>query len=377
MSNDAMDRAWVEVDLDALRANYETIRVSGGEDRRIIAMVKADAYGLGVGRVVRTLEPLAPLAYGVATVTEGLELRGLGVERPVLVFSPTTGSSFDTAAEAGLTLCVSDLAQLERWAESRGSVPPLEVHVEIDTGMGRAGLGWREVADWAPRLAALAEGGSLRWTGVFTHFHGADAADPVATETQWERFRDALGQLPAARGDRLIHAANSAAALRWPGYALDAIRPGIFLYGGDPLAEVPDRAGPTPRTVASVRARIALVREVPPGSTVGYGATHVARSWERWATLGIGYGDGIPRSLGNRGSGVVRGKRVRIVGRISMDMVVVDITDVPEAEVGDVVTLIGEDGGLEITLDEVATQAGTISYEILTGLRPRLPRVER
>jgi alanine racemase len=372
-----MDRAWVEVDLDALRANYETMRSGGGDERRVIAMVKADAYGLGVARVVRTLEPLAPLAYGVATVAEGLELRGLGIARPVLVFSPTIGASYRAAAEAGLTLCVSDLAQLERWSESRGSAPPLEVHVEIDTGMGRAGLGWRETADWAPRLAALAEGGSLRWTGVFTHFHGADAADPLPTETQWERFRDALGQLPPAPGERLVHAANSAAALRWPDYTLDAIRPGIFLYGGDPLVQVTDVAGPAPRAVASVRARIALVREVPPGSTVGYGATHVARSWERWATLGIGYGDGIPRALGNRGSGVVRGKRVRIVGRISMDMLVVDITDVSEAEVGDVVTLIGEDGGIEVTLDEIATQAGTISYEILTGLRPRLPRVER
>jgi alanine racemase len=209
---------------------------------------------------------------------------------------------------------------------------------------------------------------------VLTHFHGADSADATATAAQWARFQDALAQLPVSREDLMVHAANSAAALRFPEYAADAVRPGIFLYGGraTPLA-----GAPVPRAVASVRARVVLVREVPPGSTVGYGATHVARSWERWGTVGVGYGDGLPRRLSNRGSGLVRGQVVPFVGRISMDMTVVDITGVPEAEVGDVVTLIGADGGAEITVDEVASLADTISYEILTGLRPRLPRVEK
>jgi alanine racemase len=184
-----------------------------------------------------------------------------------------------------------------------------------------------------------------------------------------------VAQLPVSREDLMVHAANSAAALRWPEYAADAVRPGIFLYGGHAVGE-PVVGVPQPLAVASVRARIALIRQVPPGSTVGYGATYAARGWERWATLGIGYGDGLPRSLGNRGAALVRGQRVPIIGRISMDMTVVDITAAGGAGVGDVATFIGRDGDAEITVDEVAQHAGTIAYEILTGFTPRLPRVE-
>jgi alanine racemase len=226
----------------------------------------------------------------------------------------------------------------------------------------------------------IARNANVRWTGAMTHFHGADGPEETASAVQWQRFRDALAQLPVPREDLMIHAANSAAALRWPEYAADAVRPGIFLYGGHPAPEVARQADspiPAPRAVASVRARLVLVRDVPPGSTVGYGATHVSHGWERWGTLAIGYGDGVPRRLGNRGSAIVRGQVVPFVGRTSMDMTVVDITAVPEAEAGDVATLIGSADGATISLDEVAATAETISYEILTGLRPRLPRVEK
>jgi alanine racemase len=277
----------------------------------------------------------------------------------------------ERAATAGLIVSISDVDSLRRWAAAAEVHGPLEFHVEIDTGMGRAGFDWRETGQWA--AAARAESSArLRWTGAFTHFHGADAADPLPSRTQWRRFQDALAQLPISREDLMVHACNSAAALRWPEYAADAVRPGIFLYGG---AASPD--GPAPAGVAAVRARLVLVRDVPPGSTVGYGATHVARGWERWGTVAIGYGDGLPRSLGNTGSALVRGTRVPIVGRISMDMVVVELSAVPAAAAGDVVTLIGRDGECEITVDEVAVQAGTISYEVLTGLTARLPRLER
>ncbi|HEX6306728.1 MAG TPA: alanine racemase [Longimicrobiales bacterium] len=372
MSNDLQARAWVEVDLSALRDNYRAVREAVGARTAIIAMVKADAYGLGVGRVVRALEPLEPWGYGVATADEGAALRDLGVQRPIVVFGPLPPAAVATAARAGLTATISDVAGLERWAAA--AVPaPLDFHVEIDTGMGRAGFDWRETPIWAESVLAHCAGDRVRWTGVMTHFHGADSADATASATQWERFRDALGQLPMAREGLMVHAANSAAALRWPEFAADAVRPGIFLYGGHPAA---DAGVPAPRPVVSVRARLVLVRDVPPGSTVGYGATHIAREWERWGTLAIGYGDGLPRRLGNRGSAVVHGTIVPFIGRISMDMTVVDLSRVPDARTGDVVTLIGSDGGAAISLDEVAARAETISYEILTGLRPRLPRVE-
>jgi alanine racemase len=277
------------------------------------------------------------------------------------------------AAEQGLTPAISDAAMLDYWSEIGDRAP---FHLEIDTGMGRAGFDWRETSAWGERVrSAIARGAVC--AGVFTHFHGADAAESNAATTQWQRFRDALAQLPLSTEDLLIHACNSAAALRWPEYALDAVRPGIFLYGGHPVPEVPGEERFRPEPVASVHARVVLVRDVPPGSTVGYGATHAARGWERWATLAIGYGDGLPRALGNVGAALVQGRRARIVGRISMDMTVVDVTGISGVTAGDVATFIGSDGEEEILVDEVAAQAGTISYEILTGLTPRLRRAER
>jgi alanine racemase len=373
MSNANTTRAWAEVDLAALQHNYRAVRDAVGARPAIIPMVKADAYGLGMARVVRALEPLEPWGYGVATADEGAALRDMGVRRPVIVFGPVAPQAVATAAAAGLILSISELPALERWAEAAARHGPLAFHVEVDTGMGRAGFDWRETPRWGPAVKALC-GPTLEWTGVFTHFHGADSADHTATLAQWERFQDALAQLPVSREDLLVHAANSAAAMRWPELAADAVRPGIFLYGGH---AAPGTDTARPQAVVSVRARLALVRDVPPGSTVGYGATHVSRGWERWGTVTIGYGDGVPRRLGNRGTAIVRGKVVPFVGRTSMDMIVVDISSVPDAEAGDEVTLIGRDGASEITLDDVAELAETISYEILTGLRPRVPRVEK
>jgi alanine racemase len=374
MSNAEMTRAWVEIDAGALRENYRTIRRAIGTAPVVIPMVKADGYGLGAARVVKALEPLAPWGYGVATADEGAALRAEGVRRPILLAAPAGAAALERAAAAGLIASISDIDTLAHWAALAETHGPLAFHVEIDTGMGRAGFDWRETSQWAERARAFV-GPRLTWAGAFTHFQGADAPDAQPSSTQWRRFQDALTQLPVSREDLMVHACNSAAALRWPAYAGDAVRPGIFLYGGHPAPAA--RGVPAPAAAAALRARLVLVRAVPPGSTLGYGATHVAREWERWGTVSIGYGDGLPRALGNRGSALVRGSRVPIVGRISMDMIVVELGAVPEAAVGDTVTLFGRDGGCEITVDEVAAHAGTIGYEVLTGLTRRLPRVER
>ncbi|MCI0432785.1 MAG: alanine racemase [Gemmatimonadetes bacterium] len=374
MSNPSQARAWIDIGLGALRANYETLRRVVGERRAIIVMVKADGYGLGAERVVRALESTDPWGYGVAATEEGVALRRAGVRRPIVVFNPLAPQAVDAAAEAGLVASISDVASIERWAAAAGRHGPLSFHVEIDTGMGRAGFDWRETSQWASHVLEAA-GERTRWEGVYTHFHSADSAEAAPTVAQWERFRDAVAQLPVPREALLVHAANSAAALRWPEVRADAVRPGIFLYGGRAVES--GLSTPSPMAVAAVRARVVHVRSVPPGSTVGYGATHVARGWERWATLAIGYGDGLRRALGNRGRALLRGCRVPIVGRISMDMTVVEVSAVPDAVPGDIATLLGADGESEILLDDVATEAGTIAYEILTGLTPRLPRMER
>lgn len=371
-------RAWVELDLSAMRANYDTIRRSAGSRAAVIPMVKADGYGLGVGAVVRTLEPLGPWGYGVATAGEGAELRGLGVTRPVLVVAPLPAASVGEAAAHRLTAAISSVEGLDAWvaAAARVGGDPLDFHVEVDTGMGRSGFECQDVAAWGPALAGRAGPGSgVHWRGCFTHFHSADSPDEAATRSQWERFRETLVQLPVPAEELLVHASNSAAALRWPAFAADAVRPGIFLYGGHPAPAVD--GVPAPRPVAALRSRLSLVREKDRGSTAGYGATYVAPGPDRWGTVAVGYGDGIPRALGNRGSALVRGRRVPVIGRVSMDLVTVSLAGVPEAAVEDVVTLIGEDGAERITVDDVASLVDTIGYEILTGLGRRLPRIER
>ncbi len=384
-------RAWIEVDLDALRANYDTVRRRAPDGAAIIPMVKADAYGTGIARAVRVFEPLGPWGYGVATAAEGATLRALGVTRPVLVAGPLPGADADIAARARLTASISSVAALEAWRSAARRVgEPLDFHVDIDTGMGRTGFDWREVGEWGEVVARAAGGGSgdgqsaghgqtgggVRWTGVFTHFHSADAPEATSATEQWERFRGALVQLPVATDALMVHAANSAAALRWPERALDAVRPGIFLYGGRPAPGV--EGAPEPETVMTVRARLAHVRRAVPGTTAGYGATYVAEREERWATLSIGYGDGLPRLTGNRGHALIRGRTVPIVGRVSMDLMTVRLDGVEEAEAGEVATLIGEDGSARITVDEVAAQAETIGYEVLVGIGTgRLPRIER
>jgi alanine racemase len=369
-------RAWIELDLDALRANYDTVQRSAGSGTAVIPMVKADAYGLGLEAVVRTLEPLAPWGFGVATAREGAAVRRLRVTRPVLVATPLPPGAVELAAQLRLTASISSLEGLDAWiaAAERAGGEPLDFHVEVDTGMGRTGFDWRERGDWAPALMSRLRP-CVRWAGCFTHFHSADDPNERPSLEQWERFRQTLVQLPVPAADLMVHAANSAAALRWPRFAADAVRPGIFLYGGHPA---PRASGVTaPRPVAAVKARLALVREKPAGSTAGYGATYTARAPERWGTVSIGYGDGVPRALGNRAMMLVRGGRVPVIGRVSMDLITVSLRDVPAAAVGDVVTLIGEDGEHRITVDDVASLVGTISYEILAGLGRRLPRIER
>ncbi len=359
----------MDVSIRAFQQNFLSIRGAVGEEVRILPMVKANAYGLGVGQAIDALEPMGPWGYGVAAVEEGLEIRNLGVTKPILVLSPLPPGSYATSVEAGLSVSVSDpdaLARLKSAAESANR--PGGFHLEVDTGMGRAGFPWNKADEWVPRVAALL-GDPLRWDGCFTHFHSADAPGD-ATGTQWTRLQEVLAKLPAMPPAAILHACNSPGALRRPDFAADAVRPGIFLYGG-----VAGEGIPSPSPVASLRARITLIRDAREGDTVGYGATHEAQRSERWATAGIGYGDGLPRLLGNRGHALVGGKRVPIIGRISMDVTVLDITGLQDVQVGDVVTFFGEDQGARIPLEDVASQAETINYEVLTDLTQRVPRI--
>jgi alanine racemase len=356
----ATARVWVDVDLGALAANARTLAKACGT--RLMPMVKANGYGLGAAQVARALEPLDPWGFGVATVEEGAALRGSGVSRPILVASPLTPEVLGPILEYGFRPAIGDPAMLQSWiASSNGPF-----HIEIDTGMARAGIRWDDEA--ALREVARLLGSAPGWEGVFTHFHSADS-DPASVAEQWRRFQSVVSALPRPA---LVHAANSAAALRGREYAADLARPGIFLYGGQAGASAPE---PTP--VASLRARVLAVRSVAAGESVSYGATWRAPRHTTVATLGIGYADGLPRAAERKDESrprqvELRGRAVPLVGRVTMDMCMVAVDD-GQVAVGDVATVFG---GI-VSLDEQARAAGTISYELLTALGNRVPRCYR
>jgi alanine racemase len=348
-------RAWVEIDLGALVANARTLQAACGA--RLLPMVKANGYGLGASAVARALEAVEPWGFGVATPEEGASLRRAGIHRPILVASPVAPPSFDACLAADLRPAIGDPNALRAWCDR--SVRPF--HLEIDTGMGRAGIRWNDAAAFAAVRSLLDQ--APGWEGLFTHFHSADT-DPASIQCQWQRLETAVSALP--RRPALVHAANSAAILRGSAYAGDVVRPGIFLYGGA-------AGGMDPQPVARLRARVIALRELAAGDTVSYGATWRAPGKVTVATLGLGYADGFPRAadLEGRPPRVVElgGREAPVVGRVTMDMTMVAVEG--RVAIGDVATVFG---GL-VSLDAQARAAGTISYEMLTSLGARLPRI--
>jgi alanine racemase len=345
-----LTRAWVEVDLGALLRNGAAMAARGAP---LIPMVKADAYGLGAVPVARALERLDPWGFGVATVDEGRALRGAGIARPVIVFTPVHGAELGVLRAERLTPILARAEDIADWRAAGGG----PWHLAVDTGMSRCGVPWREVAALAPAVAVLPP------EGAYTHFHSAERTDGTMEE-QERRFQSAIASL-AAR-PRYLHAENSAALARRERSAWDLARPGIFLYG----AGGADGALVRPEPVASLRARIIAIRTLAEGDTVSYDAEYRAAGSRRIATAAIGYADGYRRAFSGRGSALVHGARVAVAGVVTMDMTMLDVTGVPCA-VGDVATFIGRDGSETITVEEAAAVAGLSPYELLTGFGAR------
>jgi alanine racemase len=347
-------RAWVDVDLTALLANARKVAdVSGA---RLLPMVKANGYGLGAVEVARALEAVDPWGFGVASLDEAAGLRSAGIGRPLLVATPLIPQWIPRYLELDLRPAIGDPVALDAWV-SRSHRP---FHLEIDTGMSRAGVRWND----QPALERV--GAVLRsaagWEGVFTHFVDAES-DPATTALQWQRFEQILASLP--RRPSIVHAANSAAALQGTRYAADLVRPGIFLYGGAAGAAIP-------QPVAALRARVVALRSLDPGDTVGYGASWRADRRCIIATLAVGYADGFPRSARGSQPGLrdieLNGKTVPLVARVTMDMCMALVDGA--VEIGDVGTVYG---GL-VSLDQQAESAGSISYELLARIGARVPR---
>lgn len=355
MTTPLHSRAWLEVDLGALRRNGAALRERAGIP--LLPVVKADGYGLGAVPVARALEALDPWGFGVATVDEGAELRRGGIDRPILVLSPVLVDELPALRAAGLRPALGHADGVRAWIDSGGG----PWHLSIDTGMSRAGIPWHDVATLRGPIAGHPP------EGAFTHFHSAERTDGSVAE-QDRRFRCALDALPAR--PRLLHAENSPALERVEGSRWDLARPGVFLYG----VGSGDGAKVAPEPVAHLRARVIDLRTIDDGETVSYGATWRAEGRRRIATIGIGYADGYRRALGPHGFALIGGRRARIAGVVTMDMVMLDVTDVPCA-IGDVATLVGSDGGELITVSEAASWGGLIGYELLVALKLRVPRV--
>jgi len=335
--------AWLEIDLDALVRNAQVI--SRRAQAPLLPMVKANAYGLGVLPVVRALETLSPWGYGVATVAEGAELRSAGIQRPVLIFTPLLPRELETAQQHRLTPALGSAEAIAAWAPSGAPW-----HLAIDTGMNRAGMPW-DAIDTQTQVP----------DGAFTHFHSAECGDG-SMKLQLERFKAALAKLPAR--PRLLHAENSPALERLTGpSAWDIVRPGVFLYG----------VGKTAEPVATLNAHIVDLRTIMAGESVSYGATYRAASPRRIATLALGYADGYRRAFGNRGRAIVNDREAPVVGNVTMDMTMIDVTDVP-CEIGDVATVLGRGGDRVLDAVTVAEDGGVSPYELLVGLALRAKR---
>lgn len=345
-------RIWADIDLSAVQSNARTVAHAAGV--RLLPMVKASAYGVGAVPVARALERLEPWGYGVATMGEGVELRMAGITRPIIVFNPLQQGAWPLYLEHHLRPAIGHRETLSEWIRSTDE----PFHLEIDTGMARAGFSWRDHDVIGHLRNAL--GAAKGWEGAFTHFHSADE-NPVASEQQWRRFQEVLSALP--RRPELVHAANSGAALRERRYAADMVRPGIFLYGGE-------AGGRYPVAVVTLQARVMAVRRVAAGDTVSYGATWTAGDDTTVASLGCGYADGLHRSLGNRGKVELNGVLAPIVGRVTMDMTMVAVPEGTPVSPGDIATLFGG----RVPLDLQAAAAGTIAYELLTSMSGRVER---
>jgi alanine racemase len=356
---------WAEIDLGALTRNLGAIRARMPAGTKVMFVVKANAYGHGAELCARAAERARAADWlGVSSVEEGVALRAAGVRLPILVLGSLYPFESVLAAVAhDLTPIVASLESARRVAEAALRLRRrVDCHVKVDTGMGRIGAGREAALAIVRELAALK---TVRAQGIYTHLACAES-DPEFTAEQLKRFRSVVAEL-AREGLRppLVHAANSAGALRYPGARFDLVRPGLAAYGL--------YAGFEP--ALTLKSAIVFLKTVPKGATVSYGATWRAKRPTRVATLPIGYGDGYPRALSSRAAVLVGGRRCPVIGRVTMDQTMIDVTGVPAARVGDAVVLIGHQGGAQVRAEELARLCGTIPYETATGLSTRVPRL--
>jgi alanine racemase len=371
---------WAEISLKAILHNLRVIRKQVGAQRKILAVVKSNAYGLGAVPVAKALQKAGTEWFGVTCANEGVELREAGIRKRILILTGFWPGEEERLIQNNLTPTVTrvdDLRHLERSAKAAGGKSRLRFHLKINTGMNRLGISANEVECFARTLAGCRH---IELEGTFTHFASAEDFTAQQTNDQEKVFLACLERLRALGiSPGVVHMANSGAICARPSTWADMVRPGAILYGYYQSFDPPQKKQEVMGQVAlqpclSLRARIISLRDVPVGEGVGYAARFVTKRPSRIAVINAGYADGVVRALTNRGWALVRGRRVPLVGTISMDLTTLDLTDVPDAVLGDVVTIYGKDGDAAIEVSEVAHEIGTVTSDLLCALGRRVPK---
>lgn len=369
-------RGYAQVDLDAILSNMQNMKAHLKPDTKMIGVIKTDGYGHGSIPIAKALEKL-PFLFGfaVATAEEAFELRDNGISLPILILGYTFPYSYERLIAQDIRPTVFDRETAELFAkEAARQKKKAKVHVKVDTGMGRIGVQPDE--EGFLFVKQLSEMQEIEIEGIFTHFARADEADKTSAYAQLERFQTFTGRIEKELG--LTHlikdCSNSAGILEMPEANMDVVRAGITLYGLSPSPEVDiNKLQLTP--ALSLYSTVVYVKEMPAGCPISYGGTYVTKADTRIATIPLGYGDGYPRSLSNKGYVLIHGKRAPIIGRICMDQFMVDVTEIENVKQGDKVTLIGRDGEEEISADTLGEISGRFNYELMCDLGKRIPRV--
>ncbi len=366
-------RVKAEINLDAVAHNAEEIRKQLEPGVKLAAVIKADGYGHGAVPVADTVYELADW-FAVSNIEEALELRASGIEKPILTLGYTAPLQLTDAIRNRITLTLCDRESAEEISEAARLLGvSAEVHIKVDTGMGR--IGFPAEVSFAEQVVEAVSLPNITATGIYTHFARADEEEKEATKFQFLKFLAFIDSLEKHGITGLLrHAENSAAILSLPEYQLDMVRLGISLYGMYPSEEVmPEEFLLQP--AMEIKSHVAFIKEVPAGTAIGYNATYVTPAPQRIATVPVGYGDGYPRALSNRGRVLVHGHSAPIVGRVCMDQLMIDVTEVPEVKRGDTVTLMGREGQEEITAEEIGALSHSFHYEMVCNVGKRIPRV--
>ena len=368
-------RVYAEVNLDAILYNMEQMRKLLKEDTKIMGVIKTDGYGHGAVPIGRELEQLDyTWGYATATVEEAEILRRNGIEKPILVLGATFPEQYEAMADLGIRVNLYSIRQAEQMEAAAAKMnKKIMVHAKIDTGLSR--LGFQVTEEAADEIARISRMPHIIVEGIFTHFAKSDAKDKTMANQQMEAFAKMKKMLEERNVEiPMIHCSNSAAIIDMPEANMSVVRAGISLYGMWPSDEV-KKENIDLQPVMSLKSCIVFLKELEKGRTISYGATYETTRKQRIATVPVGYGDGYPRSLSNKGYVLIHGKKAPICGRICMDQFMVDVTDIPEAQEGDLVTLVGKDHGAEITMEEIGDLSGRFNYEVACDLGKRIPRV--